>query len=53
MSYHEIPTITRRTGKYAGNVAIGCASLMMRIAVTGMGIAIIGTLIAVLVGGAK
>lgn len=51
MNYHQIPTITRRTGKHAGNVAVGCASLMMRLAVTGMGIAIIGLVIAVLLGG--
>lgn len=51
MNYHQIPTITRRTGKYSGNVAVGCASLMMRLAVTGMGIAIIGLVIAVLLGG--
>jgi len=48
MNYHQIPTITRRTGKHAGNVAVGCASLMMRLAVTGMGIAIAAITIAAL-----
>ncbi len=50
MNYHDIPTITRRTGKYSGNVAVGCASLMMRLAAAGMGIAILGVLIAVALG---
>jgi hypothetical protein len=62
MNLHNIPAITRRTGRYsgrsAGNVASGCAALVMRvwlrfamrIAITGLGLAILGLLISVALG---
>lgn len=40
MNYHQIPSITRRNGRYAGNTLVGCAAAMMRLAVAGMIIAI-------------
>lgn len=40
MNYTDLPTITRRQHRYVGNTLVGCASIMMRLAVTGMIIAI-------------
>lgn len=48
MNYTDLPTITRRQHRYVGNNLVGCASLMMRLAVTGMGIAIAAIALAAL-----